>query len=223
MLRSYTCLDYEGQVQQTHYRVSGSGPPLILLHPSPLSSAFMAPLIELFGGMARVFAPDTPGYGASDPLPDPGTDLSAYVDWLRRFMHSKELSSAGIYGSATGAQIAIQFARTHPKMAEYVVLDNTVHFTDEERERIMKNYFPDMTPQADGSHLHKAWEMSTRLYQYFPWFDQSDDCRVSDAEPPVELVHGTPFLYVPATQNHRAGLHNAAGCCPASAKYAWAW
>jgi len=212
MLKNYACLDYDGQVQQTHYRASGSGPPLILLHPSPLSSAFMVPLINLFDEVATVFAPDTPGYGASDPLPDPGQDLSAYVDWLRRFMLSQGLTSAGIYGSATGAQIAIQFARTYPEMADYVVLDNAVHFTDEERQRIMKDYFPDLTPQSDGSHFLAAWNMSAKLYQFFPWFDQSEDCKVSDTEPPVALVHGTAMSYLTAGVDYgrayRAAFNN---------------
>jgi len=198
MLKHYASLDYEGRVQQTHYRASGSGAPLILLHPSPLSSTFMEPLIKLFEGMVTVIAPDTPGYGASDPLPEPALDLSAYVDWLRRFMESKGLQSAGIYGSATGAQIAVQFARKYPEKTDYVVLDNAVHFTDEERERIMKDYFPDMTARADGSHMQMAWDMSSKLYQYFPWFDQSDDCKVSDAPAPVELVHGTAMSYLVA-------------------------
>jgi len=212
MLRNYANLDYAGQDHQTHYRCSGSGPALVLLHPSPLSSAFMEPLIKLFEGRVRVFAPDTPGYGASDPLPEPTEDLSAYVDWLHRFLQSQELSSAGIYGSATGAQIAIQFARTHPEMADYLVLDNAVHFTDEERHRIMKDYFPDMSPQADGSHLQLAWHMSAMLYQYFPWFDQDEDCKVSDAQAPVELIHGTAMSYLVAGTDYdrayRAAFRN---------------
>ena len=212
ILKKYAGLDYDGQIQQTHYRSSGSGSALILLHPSPLSSAFMSPLIKLFEGMVWVLAPDTPGYGASDPLPEPGRDLSAYVDWLRRFMHSQGLSSAGIFGSATGAQIAIQFARTFPEMADYVVLDNAVHFEDEERKRIMEDYFPDLTPQTDGSHFQTAWDMSAKLYQYFPWFDQTEDCKVSDTAPPLELVHGTAMSYLVAGADYdrayRAAFNN---------------
>jgi len=198
ILKRYADLDYGGRVQQTHYRKSGSGSPLILLHPSPLSSAFMEPLINLFEGMAMVYAPDTPGYGASDPLPEPGDDLEGYVDWLRHFILSLGLGSAGIYGSATGAQIAIQFARSFPEMTDYLVLDNAVHFTDEDRVEIADKYFPDMTPRADGAHLQTAWGMSSRLYQYFPWFEDSDENRVSDAEPPIELVHATAMSYLVA-------------------------
>jgi pimeloyl-ACP methyl ester carboxylesterase len=211
-MKYYANLDYGGVIQQTHFRSSGSGSPLLLLHPSPLSSAFMEPLVGLFEGMARVYAPDTPGYGASDPLPDPGEDLMAYVEWLRRFMMSQDITSSGIYGSATGAQIAIQFARTFPEMTDYVVLDNAVHFTDEERMKIMALYFPDMSPRGDGSHLQQAWEMSSKLYQYFPWFDQSEKSKVSDLEPPVELVHATALSYLVAGTDYdrayRAAFNN---------------
>lgn len=212
ILRHYANLDYGDRVQQTHYRTSGSGSPLLLLHPSPLSSAFMEPLIELFEDVTTVYAPDTPGYGASDPLPDTASDLSAYVEWLRRFMLSQGMQSAGIYGSATGAQIAIQFARAYPQMTDYLVLDNAVHFSEEDREKIMRDYFPDMTPQADGSHLKTAWDMSTALYQYFPWFDQSENSKVADTGAPVGLVHATAMAYLVAgpdyARAYRAAFKN---------------
>ncbi len=211
-LKYYANLDYGDEIRQTHFRKSGSGFPLILLHPSPLSSSFMEPLIDLVDSMTTVFAPDTPGYGASDPLSEPGEDLSAYVDWLRRFMQSQGLASAGLYGSATGAQIAIQFARTFPEMTDYLVLDNAVHFSPEERAKIMAAYFPDMTPRVDGSHLQLAWDMSSRLYQHFPWFDQSEDSRVSDQVPPLDLVNATAMSYLAAgpdyARAYRAAFNN---------------
>jgi len=172
----------------------------------------MTPLIELLMPMTEVFSPDTPGYGASDPLPSPPADLAGYVAWLKRFLESQELASAGIYGSATGAQIAIQFARTHPEMTDFVVLENAVHFTDEDRQRIMRDYFPDMTPRADGSHFRLAWEMSSELFRRFPWFDGSDGARVSDLDPPVALVHATAMSYLVAGEDYarayRAAFNN---------------
>jgi pimeloyl-ACP methyl ester carboxylesterase len=212
MIRDYARLDYDGQIHHTHFRRAGNGPPLILLHPSPMSSAFMTPLIERIQDMATVYAPDTPGYGASDPLPEPGADLSPYVDWLRRFLASRGLSRAGIYGSATGAQIAIEFARKHPQMAQFVVLDNAVHFNDEERSRIVEDYFPDLSPRPDGAHLQSAWEMSGKLYQYFPWFDQREESKVSDVQAPVGLVHATAMAYLVAGPDYdrayRAAFNN---------------
>lgn len=212
MLKNYANLDYDGRIQQTLYRHAGSGRPLVLLHPSPLSSAFMAPLINLFSPLASVYAPDTPGYGASDPLPEPPSDLHGYVDWLKRFLESRGLASAGIYGSATGAQIAIQFARTYPEMTDFIVLENAVHFSDQDRRRIMRDYFPDMTPRQDGSHLQLAWEMSANLFQKFPWFDDREEARVSSIEPPVNVVHATAMSYLTAgvdyARAYRAAFNN---------------
>lgn len=212
ILKHYALLEFDGDARQTHYRSAGSGPALVLLHPSPLSSAFMEPLIKLFSPMAHVFSPDTPGYGSSDPLPEPPQDMAAYVEWLKKFLESRGLASAGIYGSATGAQMAIQFARTYPEMTDFVVLDNAVHFDEEERQRILQDYFPDMTPRADGGHLRLAWEMSSRLFQRFPWFDDSEEARVSDVEPPTALVHATAMSYLAAgvdyDRAYRAAFNN---------------
>jgi pimeloyl-ACP methyl ester carboxylesterase len=190
---------------QTHYRTAGSGSPLILLHPSPLSSAFMCPLIDLLKGQVRVFAPDTPGYGQSDALAAPAKDLSPYVEWLAAFIRSNALDSVGIYGSATGAQIAIQFARQYPDMTDYLILDNAVHFTDEERQEIPARYFPDMNPKDDGEHLQMAWKMSSKLFSHFPWFSDSEENRISSTPAPTALVHATALAYL----NSGADYHQA--------------
>jgi len=192
----------EGAVHHTHYRTAGSGPPLVMLHPSPMSSAFMQPLIDLLQGQATIYALDTPGYGQSDALPQAAEDLQPYVEWLVAVLKGLGLDSAGIHGSATGAQIAIQFARAHPDQTDFVVLENAVHFTDEERDDIMRNYFPDMEPQENGSHLQMAWSMASGLFQQFPWYDPREENRISNAPPPVALVHATALAYLNAGEDY---------------------
>lgn len=174
---------------QTHYRHSGSGIPLLLLHPSPLSSAFMEPVIEALPAGVAAIAPDTPGYGASDPLAEPPEDLSGYVAWLKRFIEALGHERVGIYGSATGAQIAIEFARARPEAALFLVLDNAAHFSAAEREAMLARYFPDLSPRRDGAHLRTAWEMVTALWQWFPWYEQDEAHRIgaAGAVPPEAL------------------------------------
>lgn len=165
---------------QTHYRFSGGGMPLILLHPSPLSSAFMEPMMAAMPAGVAAIAPDTPGYGASDPLTEPAEDLSGYVAWLRRFIEALGHRRVGIYGSATGAQIAIEFARAEPEATRFLVLDNAAHFSAAEREAMLARYFPDLSPRADGAHLRAAWEMVKALWQWFPWYEQDEAHRVGE-------------------------------------------
>lgn len=200
--RAYADTPLAGGTIQTHYRAAGAGAALLLLHPSPLSSAFMAPLMEELAGAGRLVAPDTPGYGASDPLPGRPPDLAPYTDWLAAFLDALGLRAAGIYGSATGAQIAIEFARRHPERTCFLVLDNAVHFGDQEREAMLERYFPDLAPRADGSHLALAWHMADALFRRFPWYLEEGhpdaDPAPGGAEPPVALVHATAMGYLQA-------------------------
>ena len=200
--RNYAALSYGGSNHQTHFRSAGSGAPVITLHPSPLSSRFLVPIIDLLKDSATVIAPDTPGYGASDPLPTSEEGLGPYVEWLAQFIQSQGLKSAGLYGSATGAQIAIEFARSHPEMTDFLVLDNAVHFTADQRDKIMGGYFPDITPMEDGSHLQTAWQVAQGLYTYFPWYEQREENRISKVEPPLELLQQTALAYFEAGEDY---------------------
>src|SRR5690606_14285730 len=55
--------------RRIHYRKAGSGPPLLMVHQSPRSSAEYEPLMTKWAQHFTCIAPDTPGFGQSDPLP----------------------------------------------------------------------------------------------------------------------------------------------------------
>jgi len=199
MIKKY----YADQIQgQTHYRRSGSGRPMVLLHASPMSSELMVPLIEVLAKRADVIAPDTPGYGQSNQLPkyllDSTDDLMPYVEWLRNFLDALGLDKIGLYGTATGAQIGIEFARTYPEKLDFLILDNAAHFSDEERQEITSEYFPSLQPKSDGSHLTDAWNMAQGVFTWFPWYRQDDEHRISKTSPPTQAVHATAMAYLTA-------------------------
>lgn len=197
--KAYSDTPLAGGTVQTHYRTAGEGTPLVVLHPSPMSSAFMVPVIDTVSDLCRVLAPDTPGYGATDPLPQPGDDLSPYVDWLRAFVDALGLDEFVLYGSATGAQIAIEFGHAYPGRLKHLLLDNAVHFTDAERADIMANYFPDIAPRDDGSHLDDAWAMAKGLFRGFPWYEEPD---TPLPEPPLPIVQATVLAYLVAGEDY---------------------
>jgi len=165
-----------------------------------MSSAFMVPLIERLAAQAQaqVNALDTPGYGNSDPLPEPGDDLNGYVQWLKESISALGFTRVGLYGSATGAQIAIAFANAHPELLHYLILDNAAHFEPAERDRILQNYLPDLSPQPDGRHLQTIWKIATGLYQWFPWYQQDEAHRVGPPNTPPALINATALEYMRA-------------------------
>jgi len=198
---------------QTHYRRAGEGSPMVLLHASPMSSQWMEPFFNTLHDVADVIAPDTPGYGNSDPLPaallETTTDLSPYVEWLHEFIEKMGLDKIGLYGTATGAQIAIEYARTYPEKLNFVILDNAAHFTDHQRKEIMAQYFPDIAAKADGSHLLDVWNMAAGSSQWFPWYAQDDEHKIADAKPPAALVHAMTMAYLSAGEDYAQAYRRA--------------
>ena len=158
--------------RRTFFRTLGSGPPLVLLHASPSSSLMMVPLARMLADRYTVVAPDTPGYGKSAPLPLASTDppvMSDYAEWLGNFLAALGVTRCALYVTATGAQLAIRYALTHPEYVHQLYLDNAAHFTDDQRSEILRDYFPDISPAYDGSHLLTVWTLVRDLFTFFPW------------------------------------------------------
>lgn len=201
-----------GNGLQVHYRRAGQGAPVLMLHPSPLSSAFLQPMLNYLSDSFDVIAIDTPGYGDSDPLENPGDDLVAYVEVIGEVLDALGLNNALLYGNATGAQLAIESAKQYPDKVAGVVLENAAAFTDEERAKMMRPYFPDLSPTEDGSHLELVWRIARQTFLYFPWYDTSEAARVSQLEPPQALVQATAMAYLKAgtdyARAYRAAFDN---------------
>jgi pimeloyl-ACP methyl ester carboxylesterase len=166
-----------------HFRSGGAGFPIVLLHPSPRSSRLLEPFGEVLQPHFQVFLPDLFGYGQSDPLPEPVASLYDYLPYLKQAFDQLGLTSSpaqkfGLYGSATGAQLAIAFANTFPDSVAHVFLDNAAEFTDAQRTDILTRYFVDATPQADGSHVSALWNHIRQSIYAFPWYSERKEDRI---------------------------------------------
>lgn len=194
-----------------HYRVAGSGPPLFLLHPSPLSSAFMEPLMRRLARRATLVAPDTPGFGESDPIGANASGLVPYVNAMIALRRALRLDRVAVYGSATGAQIAVEWAKADSDSVVGVVLDNAAVFTDAERERIMDGYFPDVTPATDGAHLARAWQAAHDATMFFPWQHPEAANRVAGGVAPAQAIDTTARGYLSAGPGYEHAYRAAFG------------
>jgi pimeloyl-ACP methyl ester carboxylesterase len=180
---------------QWHYREAGAGNAgqgvrckLVLLHPSPRSSAMYEPWMRSLAAHFHVLAIDTPGYGGSAPLAEAPMSIGDYVVPLHALLSAIAGPRFMLYGSATGAQIAIAYALAHPAAVQHLCIDNAAHFDDDERQQMLAQYFPDLTPRADGSHLQTAWLMSAAMLQFFPWFEQNAAHCFRDQAPSADEV-----------------------------------
>jgi pimeloyl-ACP methyl ester carboxylesterase len=163
--------------KQLFYKSAGQGPSILLLHPTPRSSSLMEPLMQLLAPYYTVLAIDLPGYGQSQSLNEPIQGIQSYLPTIHNFILSQNIKHLKIYGTATGAQLAIAYGLQYANYVSHLYLDNAAHFTETQYEGIMEKYFIDITPKVDGSHLKTLWEHVVKSSQYFPWYSQlPEDC-----------------------------------------------
>jgi pimeloyl-ACP methyl ester carboxylesterase len=192
-----------------HYRQAGNGPVVMLLHASPRNSAMFVPLMELLSQRFTVIAPDTPGYGMTDSLSVVPQSVADYLPHFRAFFRAVTNSKFSIYGTATGAQLGIGYAYTYPDDVVQLFLDNAAHFDDEERNEILASYFPDLSPQPDGSHLTQVWQMASQFFSFFPWFKNTEAHRVSTYTPTVEMINTAAMEFLQAGPHYDAAYRAA--------------
>ena len=160
-------------------RRAGSGPPAVLLHESPRSSAAFVPMIEALAERFTVIAPDTPGYGGSDPLALHRPQIPDYADVLKEVMDGLGLERVALFGRHTGAAIAIEFANLFPERVSGIVLDGCPAFTPEEMEELVAGYLPPFRPVWDGSHVAWLWSRVRDQLTFFPWYRQGPASRLA--------------------------------------------
>ncbi len=188
------------QGRQFHVRRAGEGPPVILLHPSPQSSAFSVPMATRLAKNFTAIAVDTPGYGLSDPLPNgyQGPELDDYVQPLVDLLDGPGIEKAAFYGNATGAEIAHIFAAAHPERVAVCMLDTAGDVSDDEVDKLTDGYFPDVTPVRDGGHLLTHWDMVRSLSLFAPWQFTTKSNRLPVDMPSPDKIHAKLLDYLRA-------------------------
>ena len=163
--------------RQLHYRRGGSGPPAVLLHPSPLSSLTFVSLAESLSAAFTVFALDRAGYGGSEPLELDAPDLGDYADALGAELDGIGIDSTILYGKSTGSAVALEFARRYPARVAHLILENLPVWTEAERAELTAKYLPSIAAEWDGSHLPRVWAIERDQQIFWPFFRREAGAR----------------------------------------------
>lgn len=181
--------------------------PIVLLHPSPMSSLALLSLAHALleaNPNWCVIAFDTPGFGHSSALSITDTEitLADFADAIFDALSQLGIAKATIYGAATGAQIAIEMATRAPERVHLLIADGACHFEPAQRAHILANYFPSLEPVASGTHLLQAAHMARALFEFFPWFETTDSYRLPATDPNWALLHGLARQYLSANPSY---------------------
>lgn len=175
--------------RRVHYRRAGSGPPLVMLHAAPNSSLVLEPLIAPVAAARTVIAPDAPGYGESAPLPHRRPTVHDYAIALGETLDALGLDRVDLYGSHTGAKIAVAFALLRPDRVRKLVLDGFGLYTPAERDDLIAHFCPPIEPDWAGSHLVRVWAMRRDMFIFWPWYRRIPDARLPLDLPAPERLH----------------------------------
>lgn len=174
---------------QMHYRTSGTGSPILIIHPSPGSSKQMQTLIRSLAGHGQVFSPDTPGNGDTPALPLEAPTIPDLAAAYLQFLDALQLDRVKLYGSHTGAGIAAELAILAPERIESVVLDGIQVLTPEGLAEVMANYAFPFTPDLDGTYLLRTFLFCRDQYVFYPWYDRTIKGQRSGGLPTPAVLH----------------------------------
>lgn len=156
-----------GQVHMRQAAPQDPGPgddvSLVLFHESPLSSRVWDLVLPESGHLRRVIAPDTPGYGLSDPPPRDDFEIPDYAGALLEALSDSGVKDIVVCGVHTGASIALEVARQSDRVRG-LILSGVALLTDEERARYLDSWTPPIPVTFDGEQFRWALERYHRIW-----------------------------------------------------------
>ena len=156
----------EGQI---HYRIEGSGEPVLLLHAGVTSSAEYSRVIQFLSKTYCAIAPDFLGNGDSDPAPY-AYDIIDHAKTVIHFMESLNIKKANFVGHHAGAKVALEIATTSPELVNKLVLSSIgSHLVTGENVAFNEptNFTGSVEIRLDGSHLMEWWRRAN-IWGYPP-------------------------------------------------------
>jgi len=172
-----------------HYRVAGFGPPVVLLHDSPRSSAMHADFIRWLGRDFTAIAIDTPGYGNSAPLPGTTVEIPDFARALEGTLDALGIERCPIYGYHTSSKIVLEIAANSPQRLSGAILDGLSLPLGPPEPQFVARYMRPFELSDDASHLAREWTRVRDLHRFFPWFAKSGRSRISNDLPEERHLH----------------------------------
>ena len=180
----------EGQV---HYREAGwqytAHPPLVMFHASPASALTLEPLLHVLGRERHVIALDTLGNGDSAAPANDQVDLAYFADAHMRALDALGISACDLYGTHTGANIAIEIAIARPAQVGAMILDGVSLYGETLQADLVANYVPKVGIDAQGSQFNLLWHFVRDAYLFWPWYKQDAAHRRKGGLPDAQALH----------------------------------
>ena len=151
---------------QIHYRIEGSGEPVLLLHAGVTSCDEYKRVIPFLSKNYCAIAPDFLGNGDSDPAPYP-YQIIDHARTMISFMDSLGIKKANVVGHHAGGKVGLELAINWPERVGKLVMSSVGYKPNEDEGIVINDPVKDMDftsrveIKPDGSHLMEWWRRST--------------------------------------------------------------
>jgi pimeloyl-ACP methyl ester carboxylesterase len=108
--------------QRLYYRVTGQGPPLVLIHGYGTSGHVWQRVLPYLGRTHQLFMLDLPGYGRSTA--PRSWQLRAIAPLIGEWLHALQLPPTALMGHSMGGAIAIHLTAIAPAAVKQLILIN---------------------------------------------------------------------------------------------------
>jgi pimeloyl-ACP methyl ester carboxylesterase len=175
-----------------------------MVHQSPRSSAEYEGLMRAWGEHFTCIAPDTPGFGQSDPLPD-SAEIADFADAVCELLDALRIGRCAAYGFHSGGIILVTAIKRQPERFRCLAVGGYAIWTKAEMELFGERYLPEFHPSAYGEHLTWLWNRMLEQSWVFPWFDTREEARLSVAHADVDRVAQAVSEMLDAGNAYQAG------------------
>ncbi|WP_417718915.1 alpha/beta fold hydrolase [Salipiger sp.] len=178
--------------RQIHYRMSGpdDGVPLVAIHQSPGSSKQLEGLMGALADLGRrVIAPDTPGNGDSEPLEKAQPEIPDLAAAAMAAVDSLLPGPFDLYGSHTGASIAMEIAIARPDRVRRIVIDGMGLYSGGLQNEVLDRYAREIAPDSEATHLMKVWHFCRDQHLFWPYYNRTAAGRLPDGLPDDDYMH----------------------------------
>ncbi|HSN71580.1 MAG TPA: alpha/beta hydrolase, partial [Steroidobacteraceae bacterium] len=132
-----------------------------------------------------------------------------YADATLRAMDAFALREVDLYGSHTGAHIAVELAIARPDRVRRLVLDGIGLFDAATKERLLAHYAPAVRPDSFGSQIHWAWHFVRDQGWFFPYFERDAAHNRGLGAPSAQALHTTTVEGLKAIETYHLAYRAA--------------
>ncbi|MBR9919484.1 MAG: alpha/beta hydrolase [Bacteroidetes bacterium] len=113
---------FEWEGMQVHFRETGNGDPILLLHGTGSSLHTWEAWTEVLSKSYKVYSLDLPGYGLTGPDPSEIYNAARYGELLLAFAERQIKDTFHLAGNSLGGAIAWSFAAENPDWIKKLIL-----------------------------------------------------------------------------------------------------